>query len=220
MRYEIKIPISEKNLLLFYNWRDSIKGLKKVHQDRKVNSIYYDEKNLTFANDNLIGVSDRVKTRLRWYNNEDNFAYEFKFKKNKIGNKIILPSNQSLVKISFDKAFINKNYEFKSNPHKKKVLDITSKYNLKPIVKVVYNRSYYEFMKKIRLTFDTPSEFQVFSNNSFRSIKKDTLFVLELKFHPNNYFLAQKLLGQSQFVPKRFSKYLRGLAINDLANYI
>ena len=52
MRYEIKIPITEDNLLLFYNWRDKIKGLKKIYQDRVLNSIYYDEKNLTFANDN------------------------------------------------------------------------------------------------------------------------------------------------------------------------
>ena len=61
MRYEIKIPITEDNLLLFYNWRDKIKGLKKIYQDRVVNSIYYDEKNLTFANDNLIGISEKLK---------------------------------------------------------------------------------------------------------------------------------------------------------------
>ena len=73
MRYEIKIPITEDNLLLFYNWRDKIKGLKKIYQDRVVNSIYYDEKNLTFANDNLIGISERIKTRLRWYNDDSNF---------------------------------------------------------------------------------------------------------------------------------------------------
>ena len=53
MRYEIKIPIKEDDLILFYNWRDNIRGLKKTHKDRLVNSIYYDEKNLTFANDNF-----------------------------------------------------------------------------------------------------------------------------------------------------------------------
>ena len=77
MRYEIKIPIKEDDLILFYNWRDNIRGLKKTHKDRVVNSIYYDEKNLTFANDNLIGISERIKTRLRWYNNESNFNYKY-----------------------------------------------------------------------------------------------------------------------------------------------
>ena len=97
---------------------------------------------------------------------------------------------------------------------------IITKYDLFPILKVTYNRSYYKFMDKIRLTFDTPSYFEIFLQNSFKTKKKDTLFILELKFHPDDYILAQKLISESQFVPKRFSKYLRGLPINNLANYI
>lgn len=220
MRYEIKIPIKEDDLILFYNWRDNIRGLKKTHKARVVNSIYYDEKNLTFANDNLIGISERIKTRLRWYNNDSNFFYEFKFKKNKIGQKIIIPSSKTLKKISLLNLFSYKNNEFKSKKFEKKVMNIITKYDLFPTLKVTYNRSYYNFMSKIRLTFDTPSSFQIFSKDSIKAKKKDFLFILELKFHPRDYMLAQKLISDSQFVPKRFSKYLRGLAINNLANYI
>lgn len=220
MRYEIKIPITEENLLLFYSWRDNIRGLKKIHKDRVVNSIYYDEKNLTFANDNLIGISERIKTRLRWYNNDNNFFYEFKFKKNKIGKKIVIPSSKYLKEISLLNLFSYKNNEFKSKTLENKIMYIITKYDLLPTLMVSYNRSYYKFMNKIRLTFDTPSCFQIFSNNSKKIKKKDVLFVLELKFHPDDYMLAQKLISESRFVPKRFSKYLRGLAINNLASYI
>ena len=46
------------------------------------------------------------------------------------------------------------------------------------------------------------------------------MYILEIKFHPKDFMLAQDIIHQSNFIPKRFSKYLRGLAINNLANYI
>ena len=172
MRYEIKIPISENNLPFFYNWRDNLKSLKKAHDDRIVNSLYYDDFNLNFAHDNLIGISNRVKTRLRWYNNDNNFSYEFKFKKDKIGTKIIVPSNRPLDTLLLDSAFNYDNDEFKKIHNEKKIFAITSKFNLNPIIKVIYSRSYYEFMSKIRLTLDTPSFFQIVSHKFNQSKKK------------------------------------------------
>ena len=44
--------------------------------------------------------------------------------------------------------------------------------------------------------------------------------VIEIKFMPENYNLALKLLNDSNFVPKRFSKYLRGLYLFGVANYL
>ena len=37
------------------------------HQDRHINSIYFDNIFLKSAEDNLAGISDREKIRLRWY---------------------------------------------------------------------------------------------------------------------------------------------------------
>ena len=36
-------------------------------EKRKVNSIYFDTKNFSYLIDNLDGVSNRLKVRLRWY---------------------------------------------------------------------------------------------------------------------------------------------------------
>ena len=44
--------------------------------------------------------------------------------------------------------------------------------------------------------------------------------VIEIKFMPKHYNLALKLLHDSKFVPKRFSKYLRGLYLSGVANYL
>ena len=44
--------------------------------------------------------------------------------------------------------------------------------------------------------------------------------VIEIKFSPENTKLALELIKDSKFVPKRFSKYLRGLYLMGIANYI
>ena len=44
--------------------------------------------------------------------------------------------------------------------------------------------------------------------------------VIELKFNPNDNLLALELIKNSNFVPKRFSKYLRGLYLLGVANYL
>ena len=54
--------------------------------------------------------------------------------------------------------------------------------------------------------------------NEFK--KKDSMNVIEIKFEPENYYLASSLIKDSKFIPKRFSKYLRGLHLLGVANYI
>ena len=51
--------------------------------DRKVNSIYFDDKNLSSILANLDGVTDKKKVRIRWYGNSqiiDNSKLEIKRK--------------------------------------------------------------------------------------------------------------------------------------------
>ena len=40
--------------------------------ERVVNSIYFDDSSFSSVRDNLAGVPDRMKTRLRWYQNKNN----------------------------------------------------------------------------------------------------------------------------------------------------
>ena len=44
--------------------------------------------------------------------------------------------------------------------------------------------------------------------------------VIEIKFDPDDFNLASSLVKSSKFIPKRFSKYLRGLYLLGIANYI
>src|SRR5688572_31919028 len=63
----------------------------KAFPDRFINSIYLDTYELDYYNDNIVGLSGRVKQRIRWYgpdlNQIHNPRLEIKIKENKLGHK-------------------------------------------------------------------------------------------------------------------------------------
>ena len=94
MRREIKIPINSNLENYFDNWVNFKIKTSKHHNDRLINSIYFDSEDFITAQDNLAGISGRKKYRIRWYNNDDkNINYEIKLKKNNLGQKYSLNSN-------------------------------------------------------------------------------------------------------------------------------
>ena len=92
MRYEIKIPILFLDMNNIKNKFLRIKNLNRHYQDRFISSIYFDTKDLQFANYNIEGISNRYKFRVRWYDDNKNFNYEIKRKFNKLSEKTVYPS--------------------------------------------------------------------------------------------------------------------------------
>ena len=219
MRSEIKIPLNEKFNLYFNQWKDYENKVSKVYNDRFINSIYYDDENYCTAQDNLAGITNRRKYRIRWYGSEfKNFIYEIKIKKNNLGEKISLRSSQSLEKIqnlfSFNNGFLKKE-------ENKFFLHYINNFNLVPRVKIKYLRSYFIYKNKIRITYDRDINYELLNNSdSIKDYANDFMNVIELKFHPNDNLLALELIKNSKLVPKRFSKYLRGLYLLGVANYL
>ena len=67
-RYEIKFVLNEREMSHALTWL-SIIGTKKF-SDRSINSLYFDNLNQELARDNLAGISNRCKVRLRYYGDE------------------------------------------------------------------------------------------------------------------------------------------------------
>lgn len=218
MRNEIKIPITKDYKFYFDYWKDFQNKISRPYKDRIINSVYYDDENFSTAQDNLSGISNRRKYRIRWYGNEfKDFLYEIKIKKNNLGKKISLKSSRNEIHLedlySFKNHFLNK----KENRF---FLDYLNSFDLKPQLKVSYLRSYFLYEGKVRITFDQNINYSL--SNRFNQIDNinDLMSVIEIKFMPKHYNLALKLLYDSKFVPKRFSKYLRGLYLSGVANYL
>ena len=215
LRCEIKIPFNQAFDSAFLNWRDNLRFLKKVYADRIVNSIYYDTPEFDTAQDNLYGISSRKKYRIRWYNKEKYLNYEIKFKKNNLGSKIIFSSKN--INTNFESLFSFRNLSMLG---KNNFIEYVTNFNLEPKLKVSYNRSYYLLNNRIRITFDRNIKYE--SPKLAKTQKKliDTMNVVEIKYDLKDLNLASEIIQNSNFVPKRFSKYLRGLSLIGNSVYI
>ena len=92
---------------------------------------------------------------------------------------------------------------------------------MKPKIKISYQRSYYIFENKVRITFDTNLNYSPLNELDLKNQKfLDNMNVIEIKFDEKNNELAQELLHSSNFIPKRFSKYLRSLYLTGKSIYI
>ena len=96
-----------------------------------------------------------------------------------------------------------------------------NKFDLKPKLKVVYLRSYFIYEGVVRLTFDRNLTYSLCNKFNFINREvRDDMSVLEIKFRPEHLNLVSRLIKNSSFIPKRFSKYLRGLYLKDMVNYV
>ena len=102
-RSELKFDVST------YNYDQILLSLKthplifREHfQKRHVNNIYFDKFNYQFFKDNVDGISERLKTRIRWYG--DTFTtiakpkLELKIKNRDLGRKEIYDIKKFILK--------------------------------------------------------------------------------------------------------------------------
>ena len=190
MRNEIKV----KSNILDHLKIIKNKKLKKIYNDRKINSIYFDTIELNFFHDSEEGTTPRKKIRYRWYGD--------KFNKNgniEIKEKNTLFSQKQGIKIKINSL---------DNIKEKIFSEI--KINLIPTLLVSYKRKYFIDNKSNRYTIDS-SIFYTSLNRNFnkRFSKKVDYSILEVKKSIDNL----EVNDASTFGPNitRYSKYCEGI---------
>jgi len=207
-RNELKYTFSNSEYYLILRKLGKL-NFHKYHDFNYVNNVYFDNEN-TFFNDNIEGLSDRIKCRIRWYgrNNTNNLInLELKIKKGKVGKKVVYKLRTKDFK---DILSI-----------KKEISKISLKNNLQihqlnPNVQNQYFREYF-INKGIRMTLDTKiiySNYTVINSPIYKADKN----VLELKFdidsNPDLSFISDLNLKL-----ERNSKYINGLNLTDNINF-
>ena len=221
-RYEIKFILDNANLSRIYQWIKERTFVKKTYPNRQVNSLYFDDINYTSVKDNLAGVSDRQKMRLRWYGKEEDTnspSFEFKLREGRLNWKESFPVKRlekDLLKFDLkDILFECKNELF----NKRVILD---EYIL-PTLQTGYEREYYADAEGIRLTIDHNI---IFHNPMLHKIlnygcaTEYPLKVMEIKFDPVLKDNVARIVKSLHLTPKRHSKYLVGLAKQGFVTYI
>jgi len=99
-RYEIKWSIDDTGLAEVCMWlRLHPENFSQHYPQRRVNSIYFDSPDLLNVDENLAGISERRKLRLRWYGNTSCVRqgnWEIKCKERNLGWKVTRPMGQCI----------------------------------------------------------------------------------------------------------------------------
>ena len=180
-----------------------INGFTKHFAKRIINSIYLDTINYDFAKDNINGVSERKKIRLRWY--DDNLNKIFIEQKNKKNFKV-WKNIEEIEPLNIKKNLI-KNLEdyFKNNYFNK-----LANFNYNFVLKTNYKRGYWiSDDKNIRATIDT--DINASSCKDMKNVINLSETILEFKFSPKyeNYFRSFFNNKSYQLRSKKYSKYIR-----------
>lgn len=183
---------------------------------RHVNNIYFDTANLLSYNDNLEGVFERFKIRLRWYgdlwNPDKSPKIEVKRKKGLAGFKDSFdvplqlsgecPTNLEL-KSAIGEANIPKTL-------------IDKLHNFSPSLINRYNRRYFvSYDNRFRVTVD--KDLQFYAGSSFlspfmqESVKLNKVIV-ELKLHSSEISNGSEISSILPFRMTKSSKYVLGLS--------
>ena len=184
-RYERKWVFNNVNVLFLINALFRSKFLFNFqYEKRKVNSIYFDDQNYSSIRENLDGVSEKTKYRIRWYGKKNiitkpNFEIKskkgFETKKTFLNivelNTLSLIKNSNLMKI---KNLINNKFKFK------KIIF--------PLLTTHYDREYFISNNGlVRATVDYNLQSKPLSYNKDNDILKNyySNITLEIKYDTN-----------------------------------
>ena len=206
MRYERKFPSNHMSAETLERLiRGHPLGFRKVFPDRQINNIYFDTPSWTTFYENLAGISDRTKYRLRWYGLSakgiGGAQFELKKKENLLGSKIIYPVKREIL--------------WEQMPILPREIPEIQQNSLDPILVNSYKRAYYESDDGIfRLTLDQELSFAPYLKEApkLQNLPKQ-LSIVELKYDQNK---DVHLDDFTQYWPLRLdrcSKYVLGMQL-------
>ena len=219
-RYEIKFVLDNSSLAYAMKWLYNSTSASKSYDKRVVNSIYFDDVDFSSARDNLTGIAERKKLRLRWYGNQKKNPpiFEVKTKNGRLGKKLAYPIKSINNIIQLDLGDITTKCTKDLATH-----NIILDNHIIPTLQVNYEREYYETHDNIRITIDHDIKFsdtQLYTTPDQKHALPYPLKIMEIKFEPNMKNKVAKLIKPLHITPKRHSKYLIGLAVLGYSVYI
>ncbi|MDX5444109.1 MAG: VTC domain-containing protein [Hymenobacteraceae bacterium] len=206
MRYERKFRLEEHTYeeawQLIHLHRASF---RRTFPDRHINSLYLDTSNFEYFQDNIAGISKRIKQRIRWYGSlvhAQNPVLEIKLKENALGTKKKMKVPDFKLDGSFNYSTFMKNHLWLAST------------NVTPTVLVRYTRSYFlSFNKRIRLTIDREQCYYSCNNTTRLQLPpvQDKSLIIELKYEQENDADVDSFTQELPFRMTRNSKYVQAM---------
>lgn len=184
----------------------------EIYNQRRVNSVYFDTKDLCSYRENMKGIGNRAKIRVRWYGEDISHAekpnLEVKIKTGYANRKLTVPLESLNVKKSLREVgkYLSEGDILSTLLGKKmRMVD--------PIILISYNRKYFlSADKKYRLTIDTDVKFSGTDNmDNFVSLFEDKGCIVEIKYNFDDDDRFRKFSNTIPFRLSRCSKYVFGI---------
>ncbi len=214
-RRERKYPLSVAELLRFRWWqRGHGCAFTPAYPTRTVNNIYFDPPDWASYGDNMSGVSDRKKCRLRWYGEPETAAeatFEVKHRRNAIGHKRqqrIPMSELHLRSLPIGQLCTRLRVLLRAD------LRLQLDQSHRPVLYNRFRREYYETLDGLRMTVDTDIVYAHLHRGSLPALRPRpgaTPAVVEVKYPLERRPEAEEALRRFPFRATRFSKYVVGI---------
>ncbi len=216
-RYERKYTIPKYHSLIATEQiiKENSFLFREIFYQRQINNIYFDTEELSDYHDNVMGVSNRKKIRIRWYGNTfgeiKKPVLEIKIKKGIVGDKWSYPLQAFHLNNSFNLEIIKKVFE-KSN------LPLPILEMVKPVFPSLlnsYQRKYFlSADNRYRITLDFDLLYYKMERNLNHCFGKpfhDNNHIVELKYGLDDEKRANEISVQFPFSINKNSKYVNGI---------
>ena len=220
-RHELKFLARPEELPAVISWINENNGyFRTEYPSRRVNSLYFDSCNYECCTDNLSGVGERAKARMRWYGeqiDQINAKFEIKMKTAAgLGFKKIHPLEGIL-------DFSASTYQHTMNIIR---LNVSCEDRIwldkypQPTLISSYKREYFTSKREnIRITLDRDLKFyrqhSVTTPNVNRHFSFKDIIVVEVKYPPELGYIASQIISEIPLRRTRFSKYVTGILTSD-----
>lgn len=188
---------------------------REVFYERQVNNIYFDTNEYKFYFDNVVGVADRQKARIRWYGETlgviQKPKLEIKIKNGIVGDKWTFDLNP----FTLESAITGRDLKslFLDSNLPKPVYEMVR--GLNPTLINAYTRRYFVSVdQKFRITLDYDvfyRNIKIRMNNFSKIPQSDPFNVVELKYGLEDDKLANKISNEFPFRLSKNSKYVNGV---------
>lgn len=182
-------------------------GFTELFVDRRVNNIYFDTIDLTTFHQNVAGINQRKKFRMRWYGYDMTKMpapqFEIKIKHNELGTKEVTKCDQlQLKELEKITAIVNKNSK-----------------NFAPLFPVLmnsYERSYMMSADgRFRITIDRKLQYySMMGKTEFHGyLIEEPGIILEVKYEEEDDQKAAFILQNLPYRHTKSSKYVNGVIL-------
>lgn len=217
-RFERKFTVPDrftvKNIEQFIKKNTHL--FREVFGLRQVNNIYFDTEGYKDYFENVLGVSDRKKIRIRWYG--DTFGdiqkpiLEIKIKKGLVGDKWSYKLKQFTLDNSFTNTYIQDVFNTSNLP----LPILESLKMVSPTLLNSYKRRYFlSANNKFRITLDFDLLYHKidkrFNTFNFKKPTPDENKIVELKYGLDDDTFANIISTQFPFRLNKNSKYVNGV---------